>query len=285
MAKAGTEDGGSVSRGGDRLARVTAGRRKPSITDVARIAGVSYQTVSRVITESPSVSAATRARVLEVIAEVGYRRNKAATALVTNRSTTIGILTDDSPRYGPVATLLALESAARAAGYGSAVAGVKEPYDRTVPEAMGSLGDAGVDGIIVIAPLRSMAAAVRKVHVDVPVEMIAAGVSSSARGGLFTFSENQELGARMATQHLIDEELFCPVPQMVGGGTVHWQGDGPLRPAAGIVRPGIGAPRRRRSIASCSTTAWRSRWCCTTCRSATTGSTLGTPPASLDGVD
>ena len=204
MTRAGAEGAGSVPRGGHRPARVSAVRRKPSITDVARIAGVSYQTVSRVITGSPSVSPATRARVLEVIAEVGYRRNKAATALVTNRSTMIGIVTDDSPRYGPVATLLALESAAREAGYGSAVVGVKEPYDRTVPEAMGSLGDAGVDGIIVIAPLRTMATAVRKVHADVPVEMIAAGVSSSARGRLFTFSENQELGARMATQHLID---------------------------------------------------------------------------------
>ncbi len=204
MVGAESEGAGSVSGGGQRPARGAAARRKPSITDVARIAGVSYQTVSRVITGSPSVSSATRARVLEAIAEVGYRRNKAATALVTNRSTTIGIVTDDSPRYGPVATLLALESAAREAGYGCAVVGVKEPYDQTVPEAMGSLGDAGVDGIIVIAPVRTMATAVRKVHADVPVEMIAAGVSSSARGRLFTFSENQELGARMATQHLID---------------------------------------------------------------------------------
>ena len=204
MARAAAEDAENVPQSGRRAARVSAVRRKPSITDVARIAGVSYQTVSRVITGSPSVSSETRARVLEVIAQVGYRRNKAATALVTNRSTTIGIVTDNSPRYGPVATLLALETAAREAGYGSAIVGVKDPYDRTVPEAMGSLGDAGVDGIIVIAPLRTMATAVRKVHADVPVEMIAAGVSSSARGRLFTFSENQELGARMATQHLID---------------------------------------------------------------------------------
>ena len=141
MAEA--DSAGNVRRGGQRPARGAAARRKPSITDVARIAGVSYQTVSRVITGSPSVSSATRARVLEAIAQVGYRRNKAATALVTNRSTTIGIVTDDSPRYGPVATLLALESAAREAGYGCAVVGVKEPYDQTVPEAMGSLGDAG----------------------------------------------------------------------------------------------------------------------------------------------
>ena len=112
MTGAEAEDAGTAPRGGHRP-DVSAVRRKPSITDVARIAGVSYQTVSRVITGSPSVSPATRARVREVIAEVGYRRNKAATALVTNRSTTIGIMTDDSPRYGPVATLLALESAAR----------------------------------------------------------------------------------------------------------------------------------------------------------------------------
>ncbi len=97
-----------------------------------------------------------------------------------------------------------MESAAREAGYGSAVVGVKDPYVSTVPDAMASLGDAGVDGIIVIAPLRTMATAVRKVQTDVPVEIIAAGASSSAHGRLFTFSENQELGARMATQHLID---------------------------------------------------------------------------------
>jgi len=204
VAKAAANGAGRAPVVGEESARPPAVRRKPSINDVARGAGVSYQTVSRVITGSPLVSATTRARVLEVIAEVGYRRNKAATALVTNRSTTIGIVTDDSPRYGPVATLLALESAARAAGYGSAVVGVKEPYDRTVPEAMGSLGDAGVDGIIVIAPVTTMATAVRAVHADVPVEMIAAGVSSSSRERLFTFSEDQELGARMATQHLID---------------------------------------------------------------------------------
>ena len=204
MTKATVDGAAEPPQGGDAVTAEPVPRRKPSITDVARLAGVSYQTVSRVITGSPLVSATTRARVLEVIAEVGYRRNKAATALVTNRSTTIGIVTDDSPRYGPVATLLAVEGAARAAGYGSAVVGVKEPYEQSVPEAMGSLGDAGVDGIIVIAPLRTMATAVRKVHADVPVEMIAAGVSSSARDGLLTFSENQELGARLATQHLID---------------------------------------------------------------------------------
>jgi DNA-binding LacI/PurR family transcriptional regulator len=69
-------------------------------------------------------------------------------------------------------------------------------------KALYTLDDIGVDGIIVIAPLVSMAAAVWKASVRVPVEMIAAGASSTPN--VFTYSENQELGARMATQHLID---------------------------------------------------------------------------------
>ena len=78
-------------------ASVGRSERKPSITDVARIAGVSYQTVSRVINDASDVSAETRQRILEVIEDVGYRRNRVATALVTNRSTAVGIVTSDSP--------------------------------------------------------------------------------------------------------------------------------------------------------------------------------------------
>lgn len=177
------------------------GAARPSITDVARLAGVSYQTVSRVINQSPDVSSETRARVLAVIEQVGYRRNKTATALVTARSTVIGILTDDSPRYGPVRTLLALETAARHSGYGSTVVTVTEPYEQSVQQALHFLEDSGVDGIIAIAPRLSMATAIRKASFGVPVEMIAAGASSTP--GVFTYSENQELGARLATEHLI----------------------------------------------------------------------------------
>lgn len=184
--------------------RVPPARRKPSITDVARLAGVSYQTVSRVTTGSPDVSASTRARILEIIEQVGYRRNKMATALVTNRSTVLGVITDGSPRYGPVATLLALENAAREAGYGCTVVTVREPYEQAVQQGLHSLEDAGVDGVIFIAPLLEMAAALRKARFVVPVEVIAAGASSSwRRPELLTFSENQELGSRFATEHLI----------------------------------------------------------------------------------
>jgi DNA-binding LacI/PurR family transcriptional regulator len=176
--------------------------RKPSINDVARIAGVSYQTVSRVINNASDVSAETRQRILQVIQEVGYRRNRLATALVTNRSTAVGIVTSDSPRLGPIGTLVALEKEARLKGYGTTVVTVEEPYEGSVENALEALEDAGVAGIIVIAPLLSMASPVWNARVRVPVEMVAAGVSSTP--DVVTYSENQELGARMATEYLID---------------------------------------------------------------------------------
>lgn len=176
--------------------------RKPNISDVAQVAGVSYQTVSRVLNNAPDVSAATRERIQQVIKDLSYRRSRTATALSTSRSTAIGILTDGSPRFGPVGTLMALEKVARQKGYFTTVVTVEEPYEDSIPKALDTLDEIEVDGIIVIAPLLSMAAAVRGAAIQIPVEMIAAGVSSTPN--LFTYSEDQELGARMATQHLID---------------------------------------------------------------------------------
>ncbi|TLM83536.1 LacI family DNA-binding transcriptional regulator [Pseudarthrobacter sp. NamE5] len=173
-----------------------------NIKEVAQMAGVSYGTVSRVLNGAPDVNEATRERVLQIIKDVGYRRNRTATALVTNRSTSIGIVTDGSPRFGPVGTLIALESVARQKGYATTVLSAEPPYEDSVPETLNTLEDLGVDGIIVIAPLVPMAAAVWNAPLRIPVEMIAAGASSTAN--VFTYSENQELGARLATQHLID---------------------------------------------------------------------------------
>lgn len=181
---------------------LTSRPRKPNISDVAQAAGVSYQTVSRVLNNAPDVSAATRERIQRVIKDLGYRRSRTATALSTSRSTAIGILADGSPRFGPVGTLLALEKVARQKGYFTTVVTVEEPYEDSVPKALDTLDEIDVDGIIVIAPVLSMATAVRGAAIHVPVEMIAAGVSSTPN--LFIYSEDQELGARMATQHLID---------------------------------------------------------------------------------
>lgn len=194
--------GAAKPRGGNGRRAEGALRRKPTINDVARVAGVSFGTVSRVLNNAPDVSAVTRQRVLQVIQEIGYRRNRTAAALVTSRSTSIGILAAGSPRFGPVGTLMALENVARSKGYAITVISVEQPYSESVQSALDTLDDIGVGGIIVIAPVIDMAEAVWKAECRVPVEMIAAGASSTPK--VFTYSEDQELGARLATQHLID---------------------------------------------------------------------------------
>src|SRR6185437_4653074 len=68
---------------------VSAVRRSAVMMDVARLAGVSHQTVSRVLNDHPSVRAQTRDRVLEAMRELDYRPNSAARALVTKRSQTL----------------------------------------------------------------------------------------------------------------------------------------------------------------------------------------------------
>jgi DNA-binding LacI/PurR family transcriptional regulator len=179
-----------------------ASPRRPSLKDVARKAGVSYQTVSRVINGGSRVSDSTRAQVLTVIADLGYRRNDAARALVTSRSRTIGVIADASPRYGPVSTLAAVEQAAREAGYNTVVTAMDNPSPTDAIRAFNSFSERAVEGVVVISPRVPMAHVVEATTVDVPVVLLAPGETS--HDGFTVFFEDQELGARLATRHLIE---------------------------------------------------------------------------------
>lgn len=177
--------------------------RRPSLKDVAREAGVSFQTVSRVVNGGPRVAEETRLRVQEVIARLGYHRNDAARALVTSRTRTIGIIADASPRYGPVSTLAAVEAAAREAGYTVLVTALRSPDWRIVVRAFASFIERGVEGIVVIAPRMPLDKVTQQMTIPVPVVVLAPGESSTPQ---FTvFYEDQELGARLATRHLIEQ--------------------------------------------------------------------------------
>ena len=95
-------------------APATAGNlsRPPVMADVARLAGVSHQTVSRVLNEHPNVRPLTRERVLAAIRELAYRPNAAARTLVTRRTHTLGVITADTMLYGPTSMLYGFERAA-----------------------------------------------------------------------------------------------------------------------------------------------------------------------------
>jgi DNA-binding LacI/PurR family transcriptional regulator len=106
--------------------------RAPNVRDVARAAGVSYQTVSRVLNESPAIRPATREQVLRVIDELGYRPNAAARALVTSRSKIIGVLSSQGALYGPTTSFQAIEVAARTAGYRLSVTSIGTSDDESI---------------------------------------------------------------------------------------------------------------------------------------------------------
>jgi DNA-binding LacI/PurR family transcriptional regulator len=102
----------------DSMNNHSSGRpRAVVMADVARLAGVSLQTVSRVINDSPHVRDDTRARVSEAMRKLGYRPNPVARALVTGRSRTLGVVSFDTTLYGPASTLFGIERAAHDAGY------------------------------------------------------------------------------------------------------------------------------------------------------------------------
>jgi DNA-binding LacI/PurR family transcriptional regulator len=88
-----------------------------SIWQVARAAGVSHQTVSRVINGKPHVRPATRAHVLATIEELGFTPNRAAQALAGGPVRAVTVLTAETAAYGYAAALRGIEEAARAAGF------------------------------------------------------------------------------------------------------------------------------------------------------------------------
>src|ERR1700750_2468989 len=94
-----------------------ARRRAPRLEDVAKVPGVSHQTVSRVINASEHVRPETRERVLAAMKELDYRPNSAARALVTGRTRTLGVISSDTTLYGPASAILGIERAAHDAGY------------------------------------------------------------------------------------------------------------------------------------------------------------------------
>ena len=102
------------------------------MTDVAARAGVSHQTVSRVVNGFDGIRPETRARVLEAIEELGYRRNLAARMLASSRSGLIGVVSWGCGLYGPSSVVTALEDAALTRGYDVALVTLRDFDDASV---------------------------------------------------------------------------------------------------------------------------------------------------------
>jgi DNA-binding LacI/PurR family transcriptional regulator len=175
--------------------------RRPAImSDVGRLAGVSHQTVSRVINGSRHVSPQTRERVLDAMRELGYRPNSIARALATGRTRTLGVVSFDTTLYGPASTLFGIERAAHEAGYFIMVASLKALDRASVVQAIERLRVQGVDGILVIVSEEESAEALLHAPLDVPLVAVEAGPDR----GIPVVAVDQSEGATLATRHLLD---------------------------------------------------------------------------------
>ncbi|MDT0566039.1 LacI family DNA-binding transcriptional regulator [Streptomyces sp. DSM 3412] len=175
----------------------------PSSTDVARLAGVSQKTVSRVFNDEPYVSADVRRRVTEAAERLGYRRNNAARALASGRTRSIGVVTLGTALYGPASLLMGVERVVRDTGYALRVVNTMEGDPAGIAGAVDSLLDQGVDGIVISEPIDEAGEnGDMAPRVGVPVLVIGAPPFVTAPAVL-NAGDGADLMARTATEHLL----------------------------------------------------------------------------------
>lgn len=170
------------------------------MAQVAERAGVSHQTVSRVLNDASLVKEETRLRVLAAIEELGYRRNFAARLLATNRSRRIGMVTAHLALHGPSMIALAVQEAGYREGYDVALVGLPEFSPQALQNAVDRLSDQAVEAIVVAVAHREAAEMTRSLQLSIPVVMVE-GVTGAAP---LTAGIDQEAGALLAVDHLLD---------------------------------------------------------------------------------
>ncbi|GHD41336.1 LacI family DNA-binding transcriptional regulator [Mycetocola manganoxydans] len=174
--------------------------KAPNIRDVARLAGVSHQTVSRVLNDHPSIRDSTRQRVLDVMNDLQYRPNRAARALVTSRSRTIGVLASQRSQYGPSSIIQSIESAAQDAGYLVSTANITKTDESSILTALNHLNAQAIEGLVIIAPQVRVFRAISNLDLRVPFVTM----NTSEGTDDHAIAVDQVAGARLATRHLIE---------------------------------------------------------------------------------
>jgi DNA-binding LacI/PurR family transcriptional regulator len=176
---------------------------RATIKEVASVAGVSTQTVSRVINERPDVSPETRSRVLKVIDELSYRPSTLARSLIQQRSYTLGVVTFGLEHIGPSRTLNGIADKADELGYMLLMKELDNFSPHSMDGVINSLLARQVDGILWAAPEIDdshswVDAGLEKI--PVPIMFIA----MDSRETIPSVSTDNYHGAVMATQHLLD---------------------------------------------------------------------------------
>jgi len=196
----------------------------PGLRDVAARAGVSLSTVSRVVTGRTQVSDRLKQRVLAAVAELGYRPNAAAQALVSGRRSSIAVMARNTTRFGYAGTLQGIEEAASAAGYAVMIAVVESDDPARISAAVDQVLSHSVAGVIVIEFDDVGRATLEAVPDSLPV-VAAAGAPSVERTRPHVYLDD-DLGGRIATEYLLS----------LGHRTVHHVSIPSTRPDSGRSR-------------------------------------------------
>ncbi|CAG7645833.1 Transcriptional regulator, LacI family [Actinacidiphila bryophytorum] len=174
-------------------------RRGASMADVAQLAGVSAQTVSRVSNGYAGVLESTRKQVLQAMKELGYRPNSAARALKSGQFHTIGVITFNLSSTGNTRTIEAIATSAAVEGYATTLLPVAVPTQDSVRGAFTRLGELAVDGIVILMEVHLLDA----VTVALPPNAHVVVADSNAGDRYCVVDTDQVGGARAAVEHLL----------------------------------------------------------------------------------
>ncbi|MER7480232.1 LacI family DNA-binding transcriptional regulator [Streptomyces sp. NPDC126510] len=182
-------------QGGDR-------QRSVNIWDVAKAAGVSHQTVSRVVNSSPRVKKTTRDRVLKVIDELGYKPNRLARALAGGVVRSVTVLTSDTTLYGASLALRGIEEAARAADFAVSVSVLDDNSPLTPDDVAGRLARPG-EPVLVIAFNAAGERAWRALPADFPAAAVVERPQEEHADGRPEAWLDDRAAAAQATRYLL----------------------------------------------------------------------------------
>jgi DNA-binding LacI/PurR family transcriptional regulator len=174
----------------------------PQIRDVAAAAGVSHQTVSRVLNNSPSVRPNTRRAVLDAMQRLHYQPNRAARALGSGRASAMTVVMSNTTLYGYAGVLQGVEEAGRTTGLAVGVRVVESESPADVAQTVGYVSDPSAGSVVVVAFDPAGAGVLRALPLDVPV------VAATEAGGLpdvdrpMIFLDERHAAAE-ATRHLL----------------------------------------------------------------------------------
>jgi LacI family transcriptional regulator len=188
----------------EKTIRKTNGSFHTTLKDVAKVAGVSTKTVSRVVNNQGEISQETRERVQVAIEQLGYRPNIIARSLIHQFTNTLGVVAWGIDYFGPSRTVVGIEQQAHQLDYSLFLNLVDQPDDSDSERVLDTLITHRVDGILWAVPeVGNNRAWLESAHMEQLPPIVF--LSMKPRPGLAIVAVDNFSGAKQATQHLIDQ--------------------------------------------------------------------------------